>query len=87
MCLPLSFSSTTNYQVGPRSNFSTAFSTNAVSICGSTNLSKVNRLEVSRRFLLTSSRPLTEAEKLAFAGLVHDRMTEEVYTRPVASFK
>ena len=44
-------------------------------------------MEVSRRFLLTSSRPLTEAEKTAFAGLVHDRMTEEVYVKPVSTFK
>lgn len=74
-------------QVGPRSNFSTAFSTNAVSICTSTGLSKVTRLEQSRRFLLTSTRPLTDAEKTAFAAMVHDRMTEELYTKPVASFK
>ncbi|GAX81039.1 hypothetical protein CEUSTIGMA_g8474.t1 [Chlamydomonas eustigma] len=80
-------SSTTVVEVGPRSNFSTAFSTNAVSICGSTGLSKVTRMERSRRYLLTSSRPLTDVEKLAFAGLVHDRMTEEVYFKPATSFK
>ena len=50
-------------------------------------LRQVTRLEVSRRFLLTSSRPLTDAEKAAFAGLVHDRMTEEVYHKPAATFK
>ena len=47
---------------------------------------QVTRLEQSRRFLLTSSRPLTEAEKVAFAGLVHDRMTEEIYAKPATSF-
>ena len=47
----------------------------------------MTRLEVSRRYLLTSSRPLTEAEKVAFAGLVHDRMTEELYTKPASTFK
>lgn len=60
-------------EVGPRSNFSTAWSTNAVSICQSTGLSKVTRLEKSRRYLLRCSRPLTDAEKTAFAALVHDR--------------
>lgn len=60
-------------EVGPRSTFSTAWSTNAVSICRSTGLSKVARLEESRRYLLNSSRPLTEPEKAAFAALVHDR--------------
>lgn len=73
-------------EVGPRSNFSTAFSTNAVSICASCGLSKVNRLERSRRYLLTSTRPLTAEEKTAFAAMVHDRMTEEVYTAPLATF-
>eukprot|EP00877_Chromochloris_zofingiensis_P007400 jgi/Chrzof1/2913/Cz12g03220.t1 len=74
-------------EVGPRMNFSTAFSTNAVSVCASTGLGKVTRLERSRRYILTSTRPLTEQEKTAFAGLVHDRMTEEVYAQPASSFK
>jgi len=79
-------SQTTVIEVGPRTNFSTAFSTNAVSICSSTGLGKVTRLERSRRYLLQTSRPLTDAEKAAFAGLVHDRMTEEIYHKPAASF-
>jgi phosphoribosylformylglycinamidine synthase len=74
-------------EVGPRSNFSTAFSTNAVSICQSCGLSQVTRLEKSRRYLLTSTRPLTQDERMAFAALVHDRMTEELYSSPVSSFK
>lgn len=47
---------------------------------------QVNRLERSRRFVLHSSRPLTDAERQAFAAMVHDRMTEEVYDKPVRSF-
>jgi hypothetical protein len=43
-------------EVGPRSNFSTAFSTNAVSICQSCGLNQVTRLEKSRRYLLISTR-------------------------------
>ena len=43
-------------EVGPRSNFSTAFSTNAVSICQSCGLGQVTRLEKSRRYLLISTR-------------------------------
>eukprot|EP00775_Hariotina_reticulata_P008987 gene8987-9160_t len=73
-------------EVGPRSNFSTAFSTNATSICTSVGLDKVTRLEPSRRYLLTSTRALTAEEKAAFAALVHDRMTEEVYQTPAATF-
>jgi phosphoribosylformylglycinamidine synthase len=36
-------------EVGPRLNFSTAWSANAVSICESCGISKVNRIEQSRR--------------------------------------
>lgn len=76
-------------EVGPRMSFSTAFSTNATGICASCGLgSKVPRLERSRRYALHAEGggALAEAERAAFASLVHDRMTEEVYGAPVASF-
>jgi len=66
-------------QVGPRTNFATAWAANAASICTCVGLSKVTRLEASRRFGLKSSQELTPAELSAFAALVHDRMTEEVH--------
>lgn len=48
---------------------------------------QVVRLEPSRRYLLTSTRALTAEEKAAFAAMVHDRMTEQVYTEPAKTFK
>lgn len=57
-------------EVGPRSSFQTAWSTNAVSICASVGLGKVARLERSRRYLLTSTRPLAPEEAKHFAALV-----------------
>ncbi len=42
---------------------------------------QVDRIEVSRRFLLRGSAPLTAEEKEHFASLVHDRMTEQVRWR------
>ena len=66
-------------QVGPRTNFATAWAANAASICASVGLTKVTRLEASRRFGLKSSQELTPTELSAFAALVHDRMTEEVH--------
>ncbi|GLC44010.1 hypothetical protein PLESTB_000219600 [Pleodorina starrii] len=84
--LPANSPTVTVVEVGPRAAFATAFSTNAVSICTSVGLNQVNRLERSRRFVLHSTRPLTEGERAAFAALVHDRMTEEVYRQPVRSF-
>ena len=79
-------SETTVIEVGPRMSFSTAWSANAVSICASCGLGKVDRVEVSRRYILKTSAPLTPAERTAFAALVHDRMTEQVYERPLTSF-
>jgi len=75
-------------EVGPRTNFSTAWSTNATSICQSVGLTNVKRVERSRVYRLTTgSNPLTAAELETFAALVHDRMTEQVYVQPVSTFK
>eukprot|EP00891_Asterochloris_glomerata_P009825 jgi/Astpho2/9825/fgenesh1_pm.00149_%23_37_t len=73
-------------EVGPRMSFSTAWSANAVSICHSCGLTKVTRMEQSRRFLLKSSSPLSQNQLLKFAGMVHDRMTEQVYAESLKSF-
>lgn len=76
-------------QVGPRKSFATAWSANAVSICASCGLGKVTRLEASRRFRLQSAQPLPSEAVAAFAALVHDRMTEEVWccTPPALDFQ
>jgi phosphoribosylformylglycinamidine synthase len=74
-------------EVGPRMNFTTAWSTNAVSICHACGLSKVRRIERSRRFLLESDRALTSADRTAFLSLVHDRMTECEYPAPLETFE
>ncbi|KAK9837421.1 hypothetical protein WJX81_001177 [Elliptochloris bilobata] len=74
-------------EVGPRLSFQSAWSTNAVSICASCGLAAVTRLELSRRFRMRAGRPLSKAEAAACAALVHDRMTEEVYSQPLRSFR
>uniref|UniRef100_A0A4W4FS79 Phosphoribosylformylglycinamidine synthase n=1 Tax=Electrophorus electricus TaxID=8005 RepID=A0A4W4FS79_ELEEL len=68
-------------EIGPRLNFSTAWSTNTVSICQSAGLGMVSRVELSRRHLIKKD---TEMEKLI--GLLYDSMTECVYPQPIASF-
>ncbi|KAL9226843.1 hypothetical protein vseg_002610 [Gypsophila vaccaria] len=73
-------------EVGPRLSFTTAWSTNAVSICRSCSLTEVNRLERSRRYLLISKSPLQEQQINDFVAMVHDRMTECVYTERLTSF-
>ncbi len=74
-------------EVGPRMNFSTAWSTNAVSICRACGLDVIKRIERSRRYLLRTGKPLTDEQKVAFLADVHDRMTEMPYPEPLESFE
>jgi phosphoribosylformylglycinamidine synthase len=69
-------------EIGPRLNFETAYSTNAVAICQTCGIEKVNRIELSRRYLLLSSVDIDQ-----FITTHHDRMTECVYNKPLESFE
>jgi phosphoribosylformylglycinamidine synthase len=69
-------------EVGPRLNFETAFSTNAVAICHSCGLRKVSRVERSRRWVLPADQ-----DRDAFLAARHDRMTECPYPVPLESFE
>jgi len=68
-------------EIGPRLNFDTAYSTNAVAICHACGLEKVIRVECSRRYLVP-----TEIDRVRFIAENHDRMTECPYPEPVKSF-
>jgi phosphoribosylformylglycinamidine synthase len=71
-------------EVGPRMSFTTAWSTNAVSVCNACGLSKVTRIERSRRYRVAEN---AGAPKLSsFIELLHDRMTECVYPEQLISF-
>lgn len=81
-------------EIGPRLNFSTAWSTNAVSICTSIGLEKIDRIEKSFRYLIQvapkekkGSECVTKDEEKALAAKLHDRMTECRYEKPLTSFK
>ncbi|TAK95329.1 phosphoribosylformylglycinamidine synthase, partial [Patescibacteria group bacterium] len=69
-------------EIGPRLNFATPFSTNAVSICRSCGLEKVKRIERSKRLAVPRGQ---QAEK--FIAEHQDRMTETVYPKKLESFK
>ncbi len=89
--LPRSLSSVARpliLEVGPRMNFTTAWSTNAVSVCRSCGLRKITRIERSRRYRLdlAANSALTKEQERAFLRLVHDRMTECPYSEPLATF-
>ena len=85
--LKSSDSNSTLIELGPRLNFATAYSTNAVSILRSCGIENVTRLERSRRFLIEcASGPLSQKQREACASHLHDRMTECVYTQRLDSF-
>lgn len=69
-------------EVGPRLNFATAWNTNALSVIRACGITKVTRIERSRRYVLESG---TDSEK--FIKDNHDQMTEMVYPEPLATFE
>ncbi|XP_022451409.1 phosphoribosylformylglycinamidine synthase isoform X1 [Delphinapterus leucas] len=73
-------------EVGPRLNFSTPTSSNIVSVCQAAGLGAVDRVEPTRRYLLSFAHPPSaELEAVALATL-HDRMTEQHFPCPIQSF-
>jgi len=74
-------------EVGPRMNFTTAWSTNAVSVCHASGLLSVSRIERARRYLLLSPSPLDAGRVTSFTDTLHDRMTECVYPERLSTFE
>jgi len=73
------------FEVGPRMSFSTAWSTNAVSVCHACGLGTIRRIERSRRFQLPVST-MNDDQRRGFLASIHDRMTECSYPEPLTSF-
>ena len=73
-------------EVGPRMTFTTAWSTNAVSICHACGLGATRRIERSRRYLLRTQGPIADEARTAILAGVHDRMTECPYSEPLTDF-
>ncbi len=74
-------------EVGPRMNFTTAWSTNAVSVCHACGLSVIRRIERSRRYVLHAEERVGQDQVAAFLSAIHDRMTECQYPEPLVSFE
>ncbi len=78
-------------EVGPRMNFTTSWSTNAVAVCRGCGVTGVTRIERSRRYrvLLESPADPEEVDRLVslFLPLVHDRMTECRYPGRLTTFE
>ncbi|RJQ31583.1 phosphoribosylformylglycinamidine synthase [Candidatus Parcubacteria bacterium] len=72
-------------EFGPRMNFETADSSNAVNIMHSCNLPTIKRVEKSRRYKFIAIK-FSEEEKSAVSPLLHDKMTECLYPKRLTSF-
>jgi phosphoribosylformylglycinamidine synthase len=88
--LPRTPNSKLTFEVGPRMNFTTAWSTNAVSVCRACGLNKIKRIERSRRYQLEFSPNFSTFQLPSFQpflDLIHDRMTECPYPMPIETFE
>ncbi|KAL7538615.1 hypothetical protein ACHAXR_008688 [Thalassiosira sp. AJA248-18] len=80
--------STLVVEFGPRMTFTSAFSSNATSICTACGLTSITRLERSKRYRFTfSTTTITPETTQALKKMLHDRMTEEEYTKPIMTFE
>uniref|UniRef100_T1IU41 Phosphoribosylformylglycinamidine synthase n=1 Tax=Strigamia maritima TaxID=126957 RepID=T1IU41_STRMM len=75
-------------EIGPRLNFTTAFSTNAVSICHSVGITNVDRIEkfIRYRITLETDQPMSPNLQELFANCLHDKMTHCRYITPLEKF-
>ena len=73
-------------EFGPRMTFTSAFSSNAVSICQACGPLPVERLELSRRYLFRLVQDISPLAKATIKAMLHDRMTEQEYELPLATF-
>lgn len=73
-------------EVGPRLNFETPSSTQAVGICHTIGLDHVTRIERCTRYLIGCSA--VDADLVAkVQEELHDKMTEQIYEKPLTTFE
>ncbi|MEF9426272.1 MAG: phosphoribosylformylglycinamidine synthase [Candidatus Mariimomonas ferrooxydans] len=80
-------------EVGPRMNFTTAWSTNAVAVCHACGLHKITRIERSRRYKLVISEQFNQLKDFysllltRYSSFFYDRMTECPYHESLKTFE
>ena len=74
-------------EFGPRMTFTSAFSSNATSICAACGLTSITRLERSKRYKFTFSSAVSSVTEAALKKMLYDRMTEEEYLKPLTTFE
>ncbi|XP_011704852.1 PREDICTED: phosphoribosylformylglycinamidine synthase-like, partial [Wasmannia auropunctata] len=67
-------------------NFSTAFSTNVVSICKTVKLDKITRIEVAIRYCIKYKGRFNKEIENAIVNALGDKMTECRYMKPIETF-
>lgn len=72
-------------EVGPRLAFSTAWSSNSLSMLQACGVNCVTRMEQSRRYKFTFASEC-ESKLKEIAEILYDRMTECVYSEPLRTF-
>jgi len=73
------------FEVGPRMNFTTAWSTNAVSVCNACGLTKIIRIERSRRYKLVFEERV-RGFKDSKIQVAKSHSLESLTARPLESF-
>lgn len=73
-------------EFGPRMTFTSAFSSNATSICQACDL-PISRLERSRRYRFSLTSELSAEATNVVKSMLHDLMTEEEYPKPLSTFE
>jgi len=73
-------------EIGPRLNFTSPWSTNAVMICKNCGLENIMRIEKSIRYAISSSKEISNEDISFFLDQVQDKMTECRYFHPIESF-
>lgn len=75
-------------ELGPRLSFQTAWGSNAVAVVRACGVDSVDRIETFRRYRISNTqRPFESKQVEKFEEMVHDRMTEAVYTLPIESLQ
>lgn len=85
--LESSLERTNTFEIAPLLNFETADSTNAVSICNSSTLNQVRRLEQGRRYRFVMDGELAKQELDNILPIIRDQMTEGYYPDGLTSFE
>lgn len=74
------------FEIGPRLTFTTPWCSNMLSMLRDCGVENIERIEQNKRYLFNLSIAMSEEEKQIIAKLLHDPMTECIYSSSLQSF-